>query len=137
MKYKCSSRLIIITILSETAPQMPETTDTKNGSSSSSARMLWQLKRYKSIHRRKGKTLIKIIARKFKVWRLGLWPAGARKECFISHHTPPPPGSASALPGPGASCRSRHKAREFPWLGLLFLAPTQNCIGQVHHPGPA
>lgn len=37
MKYKCSSRLITIAILSEVEAQVPETTDTKNYSSSSSA----------------------------------------------------------------------------------------------------
>lgn len=37
MKYKCSSRLITIAILSEVEAQVPETTDIKNYSSSSSA----------------------------------------------------------------------------------------------------
>lgn len=44
IKYKCNPRLIIIAIVSEVAAQMPETTDT-NCSSSSSAHILWQLKR--------------------------------------------------------------------------------------------
>lgn len=48
MKYKCSSRLIIIAVLSEVAAQMPETTDTKNYSSSSSAHILWQLQTLKA-----------------------------------------------------------------------------------------